>query len=41
MAFQLIESAQRRWRLVHAGAEFKDGKLVERPDDMTATQPAA
>jgi hypothetical protein len=42
MAFKLIESAQRRWRLVNAphlvalvraGAEFKDGKLVERPDE--------
>ena len=42
MAFKLIESAQHRWRavnaphlvaLVRAGAEFKNGKLVERPDD--------
>jgi len=42
MAFKLIESAQARWRavnaphlvaLVRAGAEFKDGKLVERPDE--------
>jgi putative transposase len=42
MAFKLIESAQRRWRLVNAphlvalvraGAEFKAGKLVERPDE--------
>ena len=41
MAFKLIESAQARWRavnaphlvaLVRARAEFKDGKLVERPD---------
>jgi putative transposase len=40
MAFKLIESAQRRWRmvnaphlvaLVRAGATFADGKLVERP----------
>ncbi len=42
MAYKLIESAQRRWRLVNAprlvalvraGAAFKDGKLVERPED--------
>ena len=42
MAFKLIESAQRRWRavnaphlvaLVRAGATFKNGKLVERPDE--------
>jgi predicted ATP-dependent serine protease len=42
MAFKLIESAQRRWRLVNAsrlvalvqaGAEFKDGKLVQRSDN--------
>ena len=41
MAFKLIESAQARWRavnaphlvaLVRAGAEFNNGKLVERPD---------
>ena len=40
MACKLIESAQRRWRLVNAphlvalvraGAVFTDGKLVERP----------
>lgn len=45
MAFKLIESAQRRWRavnaphlvaLVRAGATFKNGKLVERPDGITA-----
>ena len=43
MAFKLIESAQRRWRmvnaphlvaLVRAGATFADGKLVERPEDQ-------
>jgi hypothetical protein len=43
MAFKLIESAQARWRavnaphlvaLVRAGAEFKNGKLVERPDEQ-------
>jgi transposase-like protein len=43
MAFKLIESAQRRWRmvnaphlvaLVRAGAVFVNGKLVERPDDQ-------
>jgi transposase-like protein len=42
MAFKLIESAQRRWRmvnaphlvaLVRAGATFVNGKLSERPDD--------
>ncbi len=42
MAFKLIESAQARWRavnaphlvaLVRAGAEFSNGKLVERPDE--------
>jgi putative transposase len=40
MAFKLIESAQRRWRmvnaphlvaLVRAGATFTGGKLAERP----------
>jgi len=43
MAFKLIDSAQARWRavnaphlvnLVRAGARFKKGKLVERPDDQ-------
>ena len=47
LAFKLIESAQRRWRmvntprlvaLVRAGAVFVNGKLAERPDDP---QPAA
>ena len=42
MAFKLIESAQRRWRvvnaphlvaLVRAGATFTDGKLAERPGE--------
>jgi transposase-like protein len=42
MAFTLIQAAQDRWRavnsphlvaLVRAGATFKSGKLVERPDD--------
>jgi hypothetical protein len=42
MAFTLIESAQRRWRmvnaphliaLVRAGATFVNGKLAERPGD--------
>jgi hypothetical protein len=46
MAFKLIESAQRRWRmvntpylvaLVRAGASFVNGKLVERPDDQAPT----
>ena len=44
MAFKLIESAQRRWRmvnaphlvaLVRAGAVFVNGKLVERPADQS------
>jgi hypothetical protein len=43
MAFKLIESAQARWRavnaphlvaLVHAGATFTGGKLIERPNDQ-------
>ena len=42
MAFKLIESAQSRWRavnaphlvaLVRASAVFKNGKLIERPDE--------
>ena len=52
MAFRLIESAQRRWRmvnaphlvaLVRAGAAFVNGKLVERPEDEAAeaAQPEA
>jgi pimeloyl-ACP methyl ester carboxylesterase len=52
MAFKLIESAQRRWRmvnaphlvaLVRAGATFINGKLVERPEDEVAgaAQPEA
>ena len=52
MAFKLIESAQRRWRmvnaphlvaLVRAGATFINGELVERPEDETAeaVQPEA
>ncbi len=45
MAFKLIESAQRRWRmvnaphlvaLVRAGATFVNGKLVERPGEAAA-----
>ena len=44
MAFKLIESAQTRWRavnaphlvaLVRAGATFKRGVLVERPDEKS------
>jgi transposase-like protein len=43
MAFKLIQAAERRWRLVNAphlvalvraGSAFKDGKLVERPEDQ-------
>jgi hypothetical protein len=44
MAFKLIEAAQDRWRavnaphlvaLVRAGATFVNGKLVERPDEVS------
>jgi transposase-like protein len=50
MAFKLIEAAQARWRcvnaphlvaLVRAGAKFRNGKLVERPDATTNTARAA
>jgi putative transposase len=50
MAFKLIESAQARWRavnaphlvaLVRAGAVFKNGKLVERPDESGGDQQVA
>ena len=52
MAFKLIESAQRRWRmvnaphlvaLVRAGSAFVNGKLVERPEHEAAqaAQPEA
>ncbi|MEU7005118.1 IS256 family transposase [Nonomuraea sp. NPDC046570] len=52
MAFKLIESAQARWRavnaphlvaLVRAGAKFRKGKLIERPEEAPAIegQPAA
>ena len=50
MAFKLIESAQARWRavnaphlvaLVRAGARFKKGKLVERPDESEGDQQVA
>jgi hypothetical protein len=46
VAFKLIESAQRRWRMVNAphlvalvragGGAFVNGKLVERPGDEAA-----
>jgi transposase-like protein len=45
MAYKLIEAAQSRWRavnaphlvaLVRAGANFQNGKLVERPDEKAA-----
>ncbi len=48
MAFKLIEAAQHRWQavnaphlvaLVRAGAQFHNGKLIERPDEPA--QPAA
>lgn len=50
MAFKLLESAERRWRavnaphlvaLVRAGAVFKDGELVERPDESGGEDQAA
>ncbi len=53
MAFKLMLAAQDRWRavnaphlvaLVRAGAVFKDGQLVERPDEkesVTTSQEAA
>ena len=46
MAFKLIESAQRRWRMVNAphlvalvrgGATFINGKLVERPAEQASS----
>ncbi len=49
MAFKLIESAQRRWRmvnaphlvaLVRAGAVFVNGKLAERPGQDAPPQAA-
>jgi transposase-like protein len=45
MAFKLIEAARDRWRavnaphlvaLVHAGATFVGGRLVERPTEQAA-----
>jgi hypothetical protein len=48
MAYKLIEAAQTRWRavnaphlvaLVRAGAVFHEGKLLERPVDITPTEP--
>ena len=50
MAFKLIEFAQARWRavtaphlvaLVRAGARFRNGKLVERPDESGGDQQVA
>ncbi len=49
MAYKLIDAAQARWRsvnaphlvaLVRAGAVFHKGKLLERPLDITPTEPA-
>ena len=49
MAYNLIEAAQARWRVVNAphlvalvrnGAVFHKGKLLERPVEITATAPA-
>jgi putative transposase len=48
MAYKLIDAAQARWRainapylvaLVHAGAIFHKGKLLERPTDITPPEP--
>jgi putative transposase len=48
MAYKLIDAAQARWRavnaphlvpLVRAGAIFHKGKLLERPVDITPTEP--
>jgi putative transposase len=48
MAYKLIEATQTRWRavnaphlvaLVRAGATFHKGKLLERPVDITPTEP--
>ena len=48
MAYKLIEAAQSHWRavnaphlvaLVRAGAVFHKGKLLERPVDITPTEP--
>jgi len=50
MAFKLIDTAQHLWRavnaphlvvLLHAGAVFENGKLVERPDESGGEIPAA
>ena len=49
MAYKLIDAAQARWRavnaphlvaLVRAGAIFHKGKLLERPVDITPTEPS-
>ena len=49
MAFNLIQAAQTRWRKVNApqpgrtrppGATFHQGKLLERPTEITPTEPA-
>ena len=49
MAFKLIEAVQDRWRavngphlvaLVRAGATFVNGKLVERPDEVSHPEAA-
>lgn len=48
MSYKLIDAAQARWRavnaphlvaLVRAGAVFHKGKLLERPTDITPTEP--
>ena len=49
MAYKLIEAAQARWRVVNVphlvplvrnGAAFHNGKLLERPVEITPTAPA-
>ena len=50
MAYKLIEAAQTRWRAVNAphlvapvraGTLFHNGNLLERPIDITPTEPSA
>jgi putative transposase len=48
MSYKLIDAVQARWRavnaphlvaMVRAGAVFHKGKLLERPPDITRTEP--
>jgi hypothetical protein len=38
---QIVRDGARQMPLVRAGAEFKDGKLVERPDESGGENQAA